>query len=122
MHPGALQKSPLTPLYKREVGRGLGWENLRGLRVWALSPNWQRGIVSPFLKGGRRRPARRGFGQTCSVLADASTRAYSYATNSPQYANTASAGCIRVLCKNPPSPPFTKGGNVPALAERFCVG
>src|SRR5690606_2634722 len=48
--------------------------------------------------------------RTCSVLAGASTSTYSCAVNTSQYTSTTSAGHTQVLCRNPPCPPFTKGG------------
>src|SRR5690554_595263 len=35
----------------------------------------------------------------------------------PATCNTANAEPLRVLCRNPPSPPFTKGGIIPVLAD-----
>src|SRR5690606_36004500 len=45
-----------------------------------------------------------------SILPSLPPRAYSCAANTSQYASTANAEHIRVLCRNPPYPPFRKGG------------
>src|SRR5690554_5328989 len=108
----ALQKSKaLTPL---PTGGGAGGEGQRiraapGIRL-AMTPSGP--IFSPFRKGGYR-----------GIWADkvCADRYLDWCIfpcrQHPATCNTANAEPLRVLCRNPPSPPFTKGGIIPALAD-----
>src|SRR5690606_28530956 len=110
------KKAKLSPL--SQLGRGAGGEGQRiraapGIRL-AMSPSGS--IFSPFRKGGYR-----------GIWADkvCADRYLDWCIfpcrQHPATCNTANAEPLRVLCRNPPSPPFTKGGIIPALADDLGV-
>src|SRR5690606_31948006 len=104
-----------TPIYHNSFNiQGAGGEGQRiraapGIRL-AMSPSGP--IFSPFRKGGYR-----------GIWADkvCADRCLGWrifpCRQHPATCNTANAEPLRVLCRNPPSPPFTKGGIIPVLAD-----